>query len=446
MNKVFARYMSVYCLITNGDDKLTRFGVFITIFLLLNSMSDNNSNDTDINTPSEMLKGVTNVPLTDDQKKFVQTIDDLGIDAEDADENAPTGLPQIPDLKEEDITNLKQLLDSIMNDDRAVEKRIDYEYYANNKLFFRQFMDYSINNTIAAMDVKKYINKLTNFNYDPFEGIRSNLLFNVQDRLLYIHELGKVFDTDFLGKIDIQFKMHDIDSKLVKFIKNEKVPFNDFEHRLIKNMMGKLILAMYSNVERAFVQDNHCLSPDYLKNIREVNRVMENICYSDKYIMKSWNAFMNKLMDQKTMYKFKDYMDVSERLKDCYDNKFPIEIFMADCVKSLIPSIGWSYINAIKDVYIIGRLVSIYLNRYMMKRAIGDNAYRIRLTDMIIICRAVMVDYESNYFATSMIPRSMPKTEENMSEEVKLYYITHALTGPQYFLLKQLEYTLPSLV
>ena len=67
------------------------------------------------------------------------------------------------------------------------------------------------------------------------------------------------------------------------------------------------------------------------------------------------------------------------------------------------------------------------------------------LTDMIAICRAVMVDYESTYFATSMIPRSMPKTEENMSEEFKLYYISHTLTGPQYFLLKQLEYTLPSL-
>ena len=395
--------------------------------------------------PSEMLKESINAPLSAEQKAFVQKIDDLGIDDADNQDEISASVPQIPNLKEEDIGSLKQLLDTIMNDDRGVERRIDYEYYANNAPFFRQFMDYSINNTIASMDLKKYVNKLTNFNYDPFEGIRSNLLFSVQDRLLYIHELGKIFDTDFLGKIDIQFKLHDIDAKLSKFIRKEGVPFNDFEHRLIKNMMGKLILAIYSNVERAFVQDNHCLSPDYLKNIRGIDKTMSDLCYSDKYVMKSWNAFMTKLTDQKTMFKFKDYSDISEKLKLCYDNRFPMEILMADCVKSLIPSIGLNYLNAIKDVYIMGRLISIYIRKYMEKRAVGENGEKIRLTDMIVICRAVMVDYESNYFATSMIPRSMPKTEENMSEEFKLYYISHTLTGPQYFLLKQLEHTLPSL-
>ena len=151
---------------------------------------------------------------------------------------------------------------------------------------------------------------------------------------------------------------------------------------------------------------------------------------------------MNKLTDTKTLFKFKDYVDLSEKLKLCYDNKFPIEILIADCIKALIPSIGLNYINAIKSVYLIGRLVAIYLNRYAKNKTEG----RVRLTDMIVICRAVMVDYESTYFATSMIPRSMPKTEEGMSEEMKLYYISHTLAGPQYFLLKQLEYTLPCLV
>lgn len=405
-------------------------------------MSNSVNDESVMDTPSELLKNGSVEPLTEEQKRFVEKIDDLGIDDADVHEEVAGSLPQIPNLKEEDLSSLKDLLNSIMNDDRAVEKRIDYEYYDNNRKFFKQFMDYSINNTITTMDVKRYINNLTNFNYDPFEGIRSNLLFSVQDRLLYVHELGKIFDTDFLGTIDIQFKLHDIDGRLAKFIRKEEVAFNDFEHRLIKNMLGKLLLGMFSNVERAFVQDSHCLSPDYLKNIKDIDKTMRDVCYSDKYIMKSWSMFMNKLTDTKTLFKFKDYIDLSEKLKLCYDNKFPIEILMADCVKALIPSIGLNYINAVKSVYLIGRLVAIYLNRYAKKRI----EERARLTDMIIICRAVMVDYESNYFATSMIPRSMPKTEENMSEEMKLYYISHTLAGPQYFLLKQLEYTLPCLV
>ena len=413
-------------------------------------MSNNGQVIDQLDAPSKMLKDSINEPLTEEQMKNKENAQKeaeiLEINDDSKIKDLTRNFPQVPDLKEDDISSLKQLLDTIMNDERGVEKRIDYEYYVNNTAFFKQFMDYTINNTISTMDLKKYINRLTNFNYDPFEGIRANMLFSVQDRLLYIHELGKVFDNDFLGKIDIQFKMHNIDGKLAKFIKREAVPFNDFEHRLIKTLMGKLILAIYSNIERAFIQETHCLSPDYLKNIKDIDRTMRDVCYSDKYVMKSWNAFMNKLTDTKTLYKFRDYNDLTEKLKLCYDNKFPIEIFMADCLKSLIPSIGLNYVNAIKSIYLMGRLISIYVQKYMNKRTETTDTKIIRLTDIIVICRAVMVDYESNYFATSMIPRSMPKTEENMSEEMKLYYISHTLTGPQYFLLKQLEYTLPCLM
>jgi hypothetical protein len=409
----------------------------------------NEHSDRDTIAPSVLLRDSTDEPLTEEQMKNKEAAqkeaETLELDDDSKIKDLTRNFPQVPGLKDDDVSSLKRLLDTIMNDERGVERRIDYEYYNNNRRFFSQFMDYTINNTISTMDLKKFINRLTNFNYDPFEGIRANMLFSVQDRLLYIHELGKVFNHDFLGNIDIQFKMHNIDGKLAKFIKREAVPFNDFEHRLIKTMIGKMLLSIFSNIERAFIQENHCLSSDYLMNIKDIDMTMHDVCYSDKYVMKSWNAFMNKLTDTKTLYRFNGYEELTEKLKLCYDNKFPIEIFMADCVKAMIPSIGLNYINAVKSVYLMGRLMSIYINKYMQKRCENGNAERIRLTDMVVICRSVMVDYESNYFATSMIPRSMPKMEENMSEEMKLYYISHTLTGPQYYLLKQLEYTLPCL-
>ena len=201
-------------------------------------MADNLPLETVTEKPSEMLKNSVNEPLTEEQlnnkESAEKEVENVEINDDSKIKDLTRNFPRVPDLKEDDIASLKELLDTVMNDERGVEKRIDYEYYANNKDFFRQFMDYTINNTISTMDLKKYINRLTNFNYDPFEGIRANMLFSVQDRLLYIHELGKVFGHDFLGKIDIQFKMHNIDEKLAKFIKAEGVPFNDFEHRLIK--------------------------------------------------------------------------------------------------------------------------------------------------------------------------------------------------------------------
>ena len=389
-------------------------------------------------TPSEMMKHNTTEPLTEEQQEMLNNYE----------KELPDTIPSLPKIKEDDLTNLKNMLNNIMSSNDAAEKKIDFEYIENNKEFFKRYLDYNINNTVTALNLKKFVNSITNFNYDPFEGIRSNMLFSIQDRLMYMHELGKIFNDDFLGDIDIQFKMHDIDLKLAKFIEKHKIPFNDFEHHMIKSMCGKLILSIYSDVERAFVQETHCLSSDYVKNIKAIIETMKHVCFSDKYVMKSWSVFYDKLIDKRTVYKFKDYTDITNKLKDCYDNKFLIEIFLADCIKTLIPSIGLSYIHAVKDIYLLARLITIYLNAFMSKRITSltdEDAKKRKLIDFTVISRAVSVDYESTYFATAMIPRSMPAVNDTMSEEFKLYYISHVLTGPQYFLLKQLEYTIPVL-
>lgn len=385
--------------------------------------------------PSEMLKNIDKTPLKPEEIEI----------AEEIQEAVPSTIPELPALKSDDLDNLKTLLDNIINDEDAVNKKIDYDYYKNNHDFFGNFMEFTLNYTPMDMDLKKYINSLTNFNYDPFEGIRPSLLFSMQDRLMYIHEMGKIFDEDFLGKVDIKFTLHDIDLKLSQFIGKHQCPFSNMEHNLINTMCGKLLLSIYSNIEHAFVQKTSCLTPDYVKIIQSMNKNMQSLCQSDKYIMRSWSLFISKLLDTKTMFTFKNYTDLSDKLKICYDNEFPIEILFADAIKSLIPSIGLNYINAIKNVYIIGRLWMIYLTEYMKSRVENiDDKYNKILTDLIIITRAVLVEYESDYFASAMIPRSMPKSEENVSEEFKLYYISHTLTGPQFYLLKQLEYTIPS--
>lgn len=205
------------------------------------------------------------------------------------------------------------------------------------------------------------------------------------------------------------------------------------EHRLYNTFFGKLILSMFSSTEKVFVQNKPCITTDYFEIINNINTEMKNMLKSNIYIKKSWFIFYDKLIDGKTYYKYTNYNDLSDRLKDCYDNKFPIEILLADCIKQLIPSVSLNYLNIVKYIYILGRLIVIYINTYTT----------IDMKDLIIICRAVSSLYESYYYSISMIPRGMPKFIENCSEEFKLYYISHAITGPEYYLFKQLEYSIP---
>ena len=361
---------------------------------------------------------------------------------EDIQDKLSEAIPQLPAIEDETLDQLRAMLEDVVVNDGYVEQHIDFEYYVRNKDFFKRFFEFTINDSVGAMDTRKYINSLTNFNYNPFEGIRAGMLFSVQDRLSYLYRLGKIFNTDFLGNIDIKFTLHDIDRRMCKFIGEAGCPYelSSFEYSLIKSMFGKLILSIFSNVEYAFVQKTHCLSDDYVKNIKYIDRYMKDLCASDRYVKKSWSIFIDKLLDTKTMYKFSSYTELSARLKECYDNKVPIELLLADCIKLLIPSIGMSYIHVVKDVYIIGRLVTIYMNKY----GVDKNNHE-KMVDLVTIINSAYIDYETAYLSTAMLPRSMPECADNISEEFKLYYISHTLTGPQFYLLRQLVFTIPSL-
>lgn len=388
--------------------------------------------------PAELLSHKSNIPLNEKQLKELDCITEQ-IDGIEEKLNEKSETPKLPELDNQKVDDLKNLLNKIVNDPTAIENKIDKEYYENNIDFFSDFLANSsiITGIFDKISIAKYISALTNFGYNPTEGIRANMLFSMQDRLLYIHQLGKIFHTDFLGNIDINFTLHDIDKKLMSFIGNYEVKFSKMEHMLINNFFGKLIIALYSDFESAFVQPTHCITKEFISIISELDKNMRELAKSDKMILKSWSSFANKLLDTRTEFRFKSFTDLSEKLKICYENKFPIEILLADCLKTFIPTISLDYINVVKEFYIMIRLFAIYLDKFIDK---AENPF----ADIIVIAKSVCVDYEATYFGAAMIPRSLPKCEKSISEEFKLYYISHTLTGPQYYILKQLEYSLPS--
>ena len=129
---------------------------------------------------------------------------------------------------------------------------------------------------------------------------------------------------------------------------------------------------------------------------------------------------------------------------ECYkdNDNFVIEQLVANTLKTFIPTIAYSYFTYIKNIYLIGRLLSIYANKQLYK---GKSKEQIEI-DLYIIASALTIEYEINYIANINV-RCTPicKNGKELSKQTELYYINHLIAGPQYCLLKQLELSLPTL-
>lgn len=359
------------------------------------------------------------------------------------------------------VKNLREILNNLQHyDPQKHSEFYKLNYIATNIKFFKRFFDIARQNedggtynekttTInISFNIKRFINSFTNFKFDPFGGIRANMLHGMQDRLKVLYDLGQIFGRDFIGNIDIHFKMDNIDEKLAKFIGEHETPFKAYEHHVLKCIMLKLIISLFSDVEYAFCQKNTTLTRAFSANIQEINRIMSYAAKSSDDFAKCWQMFFNKLTDETTMYKFTTMEEATARIVDCVMNRFPVEIFLADVLKTYIPSIAFNYLNVVKCSFLLVRLLSIYLEQSQKAEELaamtGAPIETRDLERIAILAHAVAVDYESSYFSSAMIPRTMPKSE-GCSEEFKLYYISHTLTGPQYYILKQLELSLPVL-
>lgn len=347
-------------------------------------------------------------------------------------------------ITKHDIEHIDKLIKAIMNTDNdSLESIYKIDYININRNFFINYLNPSLASTSFGqkyINIREFINSLTNFQYNPFEGIKSQLLHNMQTRLINIKLLSNVFtdNIDFIGEVDTNFRLDDLDLKFSKFIGSKEVKYTVLEHNILTSIMTKLIIALYSDVEYAFCQQRPTLTKSYKENIRQIGTVMEYSLSSSEDYNKSWSMFYHKLLDDKTIYKFNTIDELNSRLKDCIDKKFPIEIFCADIIKTFIPSIGFNYINVIKDIYLLGRLISIYLSE-------RENKRNISVKDLCTIVHSITIDYETLYYSNAILPRTLPSNTNDMSEEFKVYYMCHTLTGPEYYILKQLELSIPLL-
>jgi hypothetical protein len=259
--------------------------------------------------------------------------------------------------------------------------------------------------------------------------------------MIILKRLGELFNFPFVDLSQAQnYHFRDLDAKLLEFLALHKnVKSLTLEGQILKNFINKLIISLHTSEEYAFKNNSRILiDMNFRRVVSSDLKLLAQMQNPKEKTFISWVNFRDAMLDIKQegkIYKFDNIQSLNSKISDSYRRDFLLEGLFGAALKCYSPSIALSYFYTIKSVYILVRLLSIYIQLVAPRtKKHYENIY--------YIAAAALLSYENKFHILAQVPRSPPKLKNNkLSEETQAYYINHLLAGPQFLLLKMLEKT-----
>lgn len=306
--------------------------------------------------------------------------------------------------------------------------------------------------SLNKLDLNNYIASVTTFNYNCFDSPDVLLQHNIPNKIAIVKHVNDMFHRQFMDispTHDNRYNFTKLTQSIVKYLwDNKEVGTTLLEYSIIKSFIGKLIINLSTNVELGLSNDKR------INNITNqfYNAVMQDVT-DMKYIQslngktaQSWKAFVGALLGttDKNIYKRTNLLQLNNQIKTAFSYDFMLETMLANMLKTYIPSIIINYFYAVKSMYIMVRLMSIYIDRLHRKKQTPSREQI--LTDLSAIAGLSVIIYENLSFVFRIVPRSMPSYSKGISDQFQMYITNHLVVGGQYYLLKMLEKSLPAIV
>ena len=386
------------------------------------------------------------------EKLIKKELPEMPVDDENKEKVKPPTRKQINESLRQQSKRIAKQAEQLK---KAGDFQPDYEYIEANMNFFYKFLSNDCNFD-RDMNISQIMHEWTNFKYSPFSELRTNYIKQINERVVCVEEMSKLFKYNFMTYMNhTNYRFDSLSFELCKFIgitkDADKIPFN-FEYAFVHSMLSKLLICMLSTVDRCFADKKVQLNINFKKAIKTYLNEMSHILSTHNKISTSWEVFEHCLLvssHDSQIYSFKGCDDLHDKLIECAKDakkpqpEFLLEQLIGNTLKTYIPTVAYSYFMVIKNIYIMGRLISIYMNKKMNK----DKTDREIMYDFFVIANTLTIDYEVNYLA-NLNTRSAPvcRNGEEMNKQTEMYYINHLIAGPQYYILKQLELSLPTIV
>lgn len=369
-----------------------------------------------------------------------------------------------PISKEKIKGHVEETKNKIIDHIKEVERSGDYlkvnkieEYYEGSGDRYKEMIGYICNKLFVPNEMYKcftaanFIKTLIPYEYNPYDSPDVNFTHNMVDMYVYINRLNEIFDYKFLNFDDKNNLpvFSDIDLHIFSFLRdNRSIMTTKLEYMIIQSFLGKFVLSLCTTTDRSFKSNtkiviDNAFNKGVFNDILQLNAMQDN--QKGKTFL-SWKYFQEMLFgitDENLLYKFVDYDKLNNNLYAAYGKDYQIECLLANILKTIVPGIALNYFYAIKSVYILGRLLGVYLGK---KLYLNKSVEEI-MSDLKIIANTSTISYEYKAFMLKQTTRSIPgiETEEEFQKQSQAYFLSHALIGPQYYIIKYIETAFPVL-
>jgi hypothetical protein len=298
----------------------------------------------------------------------------------------------------------------------------------------------------ADIPLVSFVNGIITHNeYSPWRRPINNP-YNIPEKMVIINKLETIFNTTFVKSVENSLDFPAIITEVVMFMGKSELPSVNLESLLINPFLNKLIIALNSKIELAFKAQCPTVNSQ-LKVVLSRARVLLELISSQS--AKSLKASINEVVtnvfnesDNKFVYNHKSFAILNKMIKSSWDNKNNGPLFenmVGSMLKCYFHSFIIDYFNVIVSMYIITRLLSIYLQTETIDKSNTEE-------DIKVIAMFGVVCYENTDYLYKGVARVFPKFKNQMSSEAETYYLKHLFTGPQYAILKEFEYVLPKMM
>jgi len=297
---------------------------------------------------------------------------------------------------------------------------------------------------LLNVPTNEYINSITAFKYNAFDSPNFSMSHTIPEKVIYLNKINDIFGHVFMEPSDQTYKFTDIDVSAMEFIgKHSDKGTTKLEYAIIRSMLGKLIISLNTTCESAMRDNERPTIDAKFKQVvlRDIN-IMKKIQSTNGKMNMSWKIFLESLMSinsENAMYVHKNNTDLNNKLSTAYGTDFLTEHLLGSMLKCYIPSIALNYFYVIKSVYIIARMVSLYIQLDLSKNRSLEQV----VEDLFVIGTFGTMMYENKTFILKNTPRTLPTYSSEISEQTKAYILNHILVGGQYYILKMLEKSLP---
>ena len=271
---------------------------------------------------------------------------------------------------------------------------------------------------ITRFNLNDYINSTTIFKYNCFDSPNVAMQHPIPEKVIFTEKLNKIFNHTFVNPKAGDFHFSDLDSQILQFVaQHARLGTLTFEYQLIKASLGKLILNLNTDVELA-LRDN--TRPTLNSAFKQV--IVRDIQYM-KYIQEptgkthvSWKAFLDTLLglgSDKLIYVHDTYRNLNIKLEKAYSTDFLTENLLGNTLKCYLPSVALNYFYAIKSIYTIARLTSIYIQLNLFKNKTHEQV----MNELYTIAVAGVLMYENKSFIYKQASRTLPSYDKPLSNE-----------------------------